>query len=102
MQLTNLLKGVSQLSKAFATLLTALLQISPAVAGQLLLLQKTLPGLRPRKDSGKAGIRRNDVEVAGIQLANIMDGPVVNTRAGMYIYLESSVSGPSQMRPYHD
>ena len=85
---------VGDFARTLTALISALSQISPDVATQLLQLQTMLSALQMRSSTTGHKIEEVNQLVAGPQLTTNIDEFPTNTRSGMYIYLEASVKSP--------
>lgn len=88
---------ITQLSKALADFTPLLMQSHPPTAGRLdLFSTQTLVGIEPPEKKESASNAIDDILDEGLQLGMdsivVADVPSMNSRAGLYIYLNSLVS----------
>jgi mediator of RNA polymerase II transcription subunit 5 len=104
-RMVGMLEGpaVKELRKSFSQALSSFIplleQTSLQIANRLELSQKQ-HGLHVELDGDlNGGAGENGLAVATIQLESLMDLPSINTRAGLYIFLNSLVRAPVTLIP---
>jgi len=81
------------LAQALSSFIPLLAESSPRVANQLSILQKSYCSLQIHVPTEPSDTVEQNGNVGELQLSNIMDVPVSNSRAGLYLYLDAILTG---------
>lgn len=90
--LTFLIELKTKLGQALTSYLPLCVDVSLPLRHRLDALQKefNMYGEQPSKQLDHSAIEGMDVHALQFE-ASVMDGPLINTRAGLYVYLNSMV-----------
>ncbi len=86
----EMFRSLAQVLSSFVPLLA---ESSPRVANQLSILQKSYCSLQIHVPTQPSDALGQNIDIGELQLSNIMDIPVSNSRAGLYLYLDAILTG---------